>query len=82
MMKISHNGDRLTGLNVTDEYLDELINNDVDVALTYGAYACSTEKIDYLCDLLNSCNGVLFAVLARSAVATILLSLTVFRTVD
>ena len=59
MMKISHNGDRLTGLKITDEYLDNLIINDVDVALTYGAYACSTEKIDYLCDLLNSCDGVL-----------------------
>lgn len=59
MMKISHHGDRLTGLKITDEYLDELISRDEDVDLTYGAYACSTEKIDYLCDLLNSCDGVL-----------------------
>ena len=59
MMKISHDGDRLTGLKITDEYLDNLIINDVDVALTYGAYACSTEKIDYLCDILNKCDGVL-----------------------
>ncbi len=75
MMKISHNGDRLTGLKVTDEYLDELINNDLDVALTYGAYACSTEKIDYLCDLLNSCNGVLGSQLVGAGLGGCVLAL-------
>ena len=59
LMKISHNGDRLTGLTITDEYLDELIKSDTDVSLVSGAYACSTEKIDYLCDLLNNTDGVL-----------------------
>lgn len=59
MMKISHNGDRLTGLRVTDEMLDKLMANNSDVALEYGAYDCSTDKIDYLCDVLNDTDGVL-----------------------
>ncbi len=59
MMKISHNGDRLTGLKISDEMLDELEKNNADVAYQYGAYDCSTEKIDYLCDTLNATDGVL-----------------------
>ncbi|MBO5926492.1 MAG: NTP transferase domain-containing protein [Clostridia bacterium] len=59
IMKISHDGDRLTGLKVTDKYLDELIKTNKDIAFVSGVYACSTEKIDYLCDLLNSTEGVL-----------------------
>lgn len=59
MMKISHNGDRLTGLKVTDEMLDKLSKDNADVALQYGAYDCSTPEIDYLCDTLNETDGVL-----------------------
>lgn len=59
MMKISHNGDRLTGLKVTDEMLDELISENADISLQYGAYDCSTPEIDYLCDTLNETDGVL-----------------------
>ena len=59
MMKISHNGDRLTGLIVTDEMLDKLSKDNADVALQYGAYDCSTPEIDYLCDTLNETDGVL-----------------------
>lgn len=59
MMKISHNGDRLTGLKVTDEMLDELSKDNADVALQYGAYDCSTPEIDYLCDTLDETEGVL-----------------------
>ncbi len=59
MMKISHNGDRLTGLKVTDEMLDKLSKDNADVALQYGAYDCSTPEIDYLCDTLNETYGVL-----------------------
>ena len=59
LMKISHNGDRLTDLKVTNKYLDELIKVNKDIAFVSGSYACSTEKIDYLCDILNSTNGVL-----------------------
>ncbi len=59
MMKISHSGDRLTGLKITDELLDSLAEENADIALQYGAYGCSTEQIDYLCDTLNSTDGVL-----------------------
>jgi len=59
MMKTSHNGDRLTGLRVTDEMLEELEKHNADISLQYGAYDCSTEEIDYLCDILNGTDGVL-----------------------
>jgi len=59
MMKISHNGDRICGATVTDEILDELIAADADVVVQCGRYDCSTEQIDYLCDLLNATEGVL-----------------------
>lgn len=59
MMKISHNGDRKTGLHVTDAMLDELADANAEFSLQYGAYDCSTERIDGLCDLLNATDGVL-----------------------
>ncbi len=59
MMKISHNGDRLGDVRVTDEMLDRLISENADPAAECGAYGCSTEQIDGLCDLLNATDGVL-----------------------
>lgn len=59
MMKVSHDGDRVEYEPITDGYLDALAVGDVDVATTSGAYACSTRRIDTLCDLLNSAEGVL-----------------------
>ncbi|MBO7215177.1 MAG: hypothetical protein J6V66_06775 [Clostridia bacterium] len=59
MMKVSHNGDRLGGLNITDNMLDKLIAKNDDIAYQSGKYDCSTEKIDYLCEVLNSLDGVL-----------------------
>lgn len=59
MMKISHDGDRIGGASVTDELLDGLIAENADVAAQCGAYDCSTERIDYLCDVLNATDGVL-----------------------
>lgn len=59
MMKISHNGDRCGGAEITDELLDKLILEDADIALQCGAYDCSTPEIDYMCDLLNKTDGVL-----------------------
>ncbi len=59
MMKISHNGDRIGNPPVTDEYIDSLIESNADIAAVSGSYGCSTERIDYLCDLLNSTDGVL-----------------------
>ena len=58
-MKISHDGDRLTGLKVTDEMLERLESENADISLQYGAYDCSTPEIDYLCDTLNETDGVL-----------------------
>lgn len=59
MMKISHDGDRVNYKPITDEYLDRLAVGDIDIATTSGAYACSTKRIDALCDLLNATDGVL-----------------------
>lgn len=59
MMKISHNGDRVGDVRVTDELLDRLIAEEVDISLQCGAYGCSTEQIDGMCDLLNATDGVL-----------------------
>lgn len=59
MMKISHNGDRVGEVSIGDERLDELIAEDRDPAFECGAYACSTRRIDGLCDLLDSMPGVL-----------------------
>ena len=59
LMKISHNGDRLGGAKITDEMLDTLAQQNADVALQCGTYDCSTQQIDYLCDVLNGVDGVL-----------------------
>ncbi len=59
LMKTSHDGDRVNGCRVSDEMLDELSKENADISLQCGTYDCSTEKIDYLCDLLNSTDGVL-----------------------
>ena len=59
MMKISHDGDRLTGLRITDELLNTLAEENVPLDQQCGAYGCSTEQIDGLCDLLNATDGVL-----------------------
>ena len=59
MMKTSHDGDRVGAPPVTDELLDALAVGDVDVAQESGSYACSTPRIDALCDLLDATPGVL-----------------------
>ena len=59
MMKVSHDGDRLVKRDFSDAWLDGRIAANADVALECGAYACSTERIDALCDLLNRQPGVL-----------------------
>ena len=59
MMKTSHDGDRVGVPPITDERLDALAVGDVDVARESGSYACSTPRIDELCDLLNATPGVL-----------------------
>ena len=59
MMKVSHDGDRVDGERASDDFLDALAVGDKDVSEKSGAYACSTVRIDALCDLLNSTPGVL-----------------------
>ena len=59
MMKLSHDGDRLGMYDVSDTYLDKLIEGNADISLEYGAYGCSTEQIDELSGLLNAQHGVL-----------------------
>jgi len=56
MMKISHDGDRVSGIPAEKK----------GTGLEYecGAYACSTQRIDALCDLMNSTDGVLGSQLA------------------
>lgn len=58
MMKISHDGDRIKDFNISDEYIKSLMKNDTPLELVSGDYGCSTVQIDELCDLLNSCDGV------------------------
>ena len=59
MMKISHNGDRIGDPTISDDLLKDLSAQNADLALQYGAYACSVPQIDELCDLLDSTPGVL-----------------------
>ncbi len=59
MMKQSHAGDRVDAAPVTDALLDRLIEENAPFAEQIGAYRCSTEHIDALCDLLNATDGVL-----------------------
>ena len=56
LMKISHDGDRISGIPAEKK----------GTGLEYecGAYACSTQRIDALCDLMNSTDGVLGSQLA------------------
>ena len=63
-MKISHDGDRVTGnypMKITDEYLIRCADQNADIALQPGAYGCSVPEIDALCDMLDDMDGVLGA---------------------
>lgn len=59
MMKISHNGDRIPGDEVSDEHLNKWAAQNTPLDQLCGAYRCSTAQIDGLCDLLNTTDGVL-----------------------
>ncbi len=59
MMKISHDGDRLDGMDVSESVIRAHMEAQTDLAKLPGAYACSTALIDELCDLLNASEGVL-----------------------
>ena len=51
MMKISHDGDRVSGT--------PLCGKGTSLAEECGAYACSTPRIDALCNMMNRTDGVL-----------------------
>ena len=51
LMKISHDGDRVTG-----RFFER---KDGGLECECGSYSCSTQRIDGLCDLMNSTEGVL-----------------------
>ena len=61
MMKISHDGDRITGnfpMRVTDDYLIRAAEEEADIALQPGAYHCSVPEIDGIIDMLCETEGV------------------------
>jgi N-acetylgalactosamine kinase len=49
-MKISHDGDRVSG--------EFSVRKGASLEFEYGSYACSTPRIDALCDLMNATDGV------------------------
>lgn len=60
LLKLSHDGDRVVNsVVVSDERIKKLEKEGANLEFVTGAYGCSTEKIDYLSDLLNSSSGVL-----------------------
>ena len=59
LMKVSHDGDRLTSKQYTDAVLKKLAEQKADVTFETGAYECSTKRIDDLCDMLNEQPGVI-----------------------
>ncbi len=67
MMNISHNGDRVSGINgeydylMTDEKLDALIESGEELYKQPGGYACSVAEIDILIDKVLGLDGALGA---------------------
>jgi N-acetylgalactosamine kinase len=60
MMQISHRGDSVTDtMAIDDEAIIQLRDSETPLHLVSGAYECSTERIDGMCKLLNSYDGVL-----------------------
>ena len=59
LMKISHNGDRINNLEITDKMLEDLESENAEIVLQSGKYGCSSEKIDEMCDMVNNADGVL-----------------------
>ena len=75
MMKTSHDGDRLPPRVYDDAELDRLAACETDFAKVPGAYACSTERIDALCDVLNATPGVLGSELSGAGLGGCVLAL-------
>ncbi len=76
MMNISHRGDSVTDtMDVGDKAIQQLAESKTPLHLVAGAYACSTERIDGLCNLLNSCNGVLGSALVGAGLGGCVIAL-------
>lgn len=83
MMKISHKGDSVTEPMSVDDYtISQLIDNETPLYLVPGAYGCSTEKIDELCSLLNSCEGVFGSELVGAGLGGCVIALVRKENVD
>ena len=71
LMKISHDGDRVSGrMPASTVVFGAGLERDC------GAYACSTERIDSMCDLLNSTPGVYGSAIAGAGLGGCVLALT------
>ncbi len=76
MMKISHQGDSVTNvMPVDDATIRRLADEQMPLYMVAGAYGCSTERIDGLCDLLNSYDGVLGSALVGAGLGGCILAL-------
>lgn len=76
MMNISHRGDSVTDtMDVSDAVILQLAQEKTPLHLVAGAYACSTERIDGLCMLLNSCDGVLGSALVGAGLGGCVIAL-------
>ena len=82
LMKISHDGDRLPGVKITDELLKKLAEENAPLELQSGAYGCSTNQIDGLCDLLNATEGVMGSEIIGAGLGGCVLALVRKESVD
>ena len=69
LMKISHDGDRVSGSWHQQDGIGSALEYEC------GAYACSTERIDTMCDLLNSTEGVYGSAIAGAGLGGCVLAL-------
>ncbi len=59
IMKISHDGDRVVKVDLSDSAIKKMAKGDIPLYMQTGAYLGSLEQIDALCDMLNATEGVL-----------------------
>ena len=74
LMKISHDGDRVSGVRFAAEHDSNRISLGLEDEC--GSYACSTPRIDALCDLMNATDGVIGSELSGAGLGGCVLILT------
>ena len=74
LMKISHDGDRVSGVRFAGEKGCNRISLGLEDEC--GSYACSTPRIDALCDLMNATDGVIGSELSGAGLGGCVLILT------